>query len=235
MTRQQPTTTRPIILHAWQVRGILDGTVTQLWRPMEAGLYRRAYHPYEGDLDSDNWPMACAGVSGCLTRVECPWGEAGARLWCKEAWSLIDDHESAVCVGYVAGPGNDYAREWLTIGVERVEAARKFYGRSVIPAAHMPRWASRILLEIEQVSALPVQGVTEADALTSGIQCFDYGPDSYRPSVRQLGYGREKLALGVMTQTARDAFARHWGRDNPRHPYASNPMAWRLVVRRIES
>lgn len=207
-TEQQPINARPIILRTWEVRGLLDGTVAQLWRAMEAGVYRRAYHPYDGDLDDDGWPMACSVVSGCLTRVECPWGGKGDKVWGRETWGIVDTLNNIRI--YRADIDPDDPTEHL----KWLDRVWRHWRSSVT----MPRCYSRILLEIEAVSAVPVQGVTEADAKAAGADGL---------LLRQ----RPDLHFEHVPLT----FQALWDADNPRHPWSSNPMTWRLVVRRVES
>lgn len=199
---QQFTTARPIILPAWQVRGILDGTVTQLWRAMK----RQPESP--GCLMS----VPVGGLSyiwpheqepGVYVDYFCafPWGKVGSRIWGRETFFVYASGDAAYRADY---------------GPESFEGGAKGWRSS----AAMPRRYSRITLEIEAVSALPVQDVTEEDAKAAGMAGWAKMYCSQRPE--------DELY-------ARAYFELAWDRDNPRHPWSSNPYAWRLVVRRVES
>lgn len=223
MTQQQPTT-RPIILRAWEVRGLLDGTVTQLWRAMKrqpehvwgSGVrlsdpdYFSVHVRYPGERQTDDiW-------------VRCPWGKAGDRVWGRETWTRDIGQRGGTIV-------------YMADGLEPMLAERWY------SPVTMPRRYSRITLEVEAVSALPVQGVTEADALAGGIKKF-LPPYPFPVDWPKNGQGKYTSAYGLnyasdrsrFARSAVEAFVRQWDQDNPRHPWGGNPQAWRLVVRRIK-
>ena len=93
--------------------------------------------------------------------IACPHGKPGDRLWIREAWLPFD--EDHVIDGkhwaYMAdtAPGSDSDR------------CRKEFGYNWRPSIHMPREASRVLLEITEVRAQRLQEISEVDAIAEGL------------------------------------------------------------------
>lgn len=153
---------RPILFSGAMVRAILAGTKTQT---------RRVLKPQ---------PQPCGdGVLRPLI-TDCPHGYIGDRLWVREAWArrLDEDHLSARDIPapnrwawyWASGPGK-CCNTGCAGAAGRVRAAR-----------FMPRWASRILLEIAGIRVERVQEITEDDALREGC----YGAISARNEFTEL-------------------------------------------------
>jgi hypothetical protein len=85
----------------------------------------------------------------------------------------------------------------------------------------MPRWASRITLEVTAVRVERVRDISEADAMAEGII-----PQAY-------GFGVEGLHMSL--QTAREAFGCLWDSINAKRGYgwAVNPWCWVVAFRRV--
>lgn len=90
---------------------------------------------------------------GSLGKVQprCKHGQPGDRLWVRETWAMEGtDETSTLPLQYKADRS-----DWLKCSKWR-------------PSIHMPRWASRITLEIESVRLERVQEITEEDAIAEG-------------------------------------------------------------------
>ncbi|MCA3109876.1 MAG: hypothetical protein ING91_19265 [Rhodocyclaceae bacterium] len=147
---------RPIIFSAPMVRAILDGTKTQtrrVWKmPRGCEWYAEMGGEQAGwfvDPDCPWW----LHVNEC----RCPYGRPGDRLWVREAWLTVDG-ESAF---YRA----DYAPD---------AKGERDHGVSWRPAMFMPRWASRIELEVTDVRVELLQDINAEDAWREGVA---YSPD----------------------------------------------------------
>jgi len=82
------------------------------------------------------------------------------------------------------------------------------------PSIFMPRWASRITLEIEDVRVQRLQDISERDARAEGMLPAGANPAHYKP--------------------ARDLFRRLWNDINEdRAPWSSNPWVWAISFRRV--
>ena len=149
---------RPILFSGPMVRALLTGTKTQT---------RRVAKEFAGRDDLDAILRRFPEQSGC------PYGQPGDRLWVREAhWWFKDEHD----------PVTGYFPPKLTI--EDVEyRADGDDGRKVWrPSIHMPRWASRITLEITGVRVERLQDISEADAVAEGVYTDPACPayDGYR-------------------------------------------------------
>ncbi len=99
------------------------------------------------------------------------------------------------------------------------------------PSIFMPRWASRILLEIELVRAQRVSEISEDDAKAEGVRSHEYDTG--------LGRGGKPGFPGAEKNTyygsARGAFASLWDSINARRGFGwkANPWVWVIDFRRL--
>lgn len=92
------------------------------------------------------------------------------------------------------------------------------------PSIHMPRWASRILLEVTGVSVERLQDISEEDAAAEGISdggCLNCGEP-------------EPCGCADPKPDARDAFARLWHSINGEESWHANPWVWVVEFKRVE-
>lgn len=156
--------------------------------------------------------------SESLTALRCPFGRPGDRLWVRETWAslrftrdwetgYIDGWEEAANLrnGTVVYDADDHGFDDNGAGAEN----RGFRWR---PSIHMPRWASRITLEITEVRVERVQAITSADARAEGCEASE-------------------------RESETDAFHRLWDSLNAPRGYSweSNPWVWVLTFRRIDA
>ena len=148
----------PIIFSGPMVRAILDGRKTQTRRVIkpqpEIVDKEPRYRKNTWALWSDKIPKYKGGLI-----VSCPYGKPGDLLYVKETWRPIASSEQLL---YRADIYNVMA--WDEFG--------KWH-----PSIHMPRWASRITLEITDVRVERVQEISEENAIAEGMQGDIYGED----------------------------------------------------------
>jgi hypothetical protein len=173
---------RPILFSGPMVRAILEGRKTQTRRvvkpqpPIEE--VRKAGGMVAGLMQigretSGVWyPIGSVEtmrrVMGREPRWTCPYGRPMDRLWVRETWADIrgmgfgndprTDKPWKVAYGEDTEPGSDGDR------------ARKDYGVKWKPSIHMPRWASRLTLEITGVRVERLKEITVKDIAAEGIQ-----------------------------------------------------------------
>src|SRR5678810_176772 len=96
----------------------------------------------------------------CIDTERCPYGVPGDRLWVREPWRTVEQYDHL--------PPRDVPR---TAPIVYSDAGAPWDGISgrYRHARFMPRWASRILLEIISVRAERVQIISEADARAEGV------------------------------------------------------------------
>ncbi|MHC1795908.1 hypothetical protein LC177_21920 [Escherichia coli] len=224
-------TERGMIFNGEMVRAILDGRKTQTRRIMaiqpehsELGL-RRVIDSKNG-RDNGKYFWSQSDARGLKMRSKvfgCPYGEVGDRIWVRETYqgplfdyehmeSYLEDsskfEKSDFCVYRADGkPAPEFcdADDNLHCGWR--------------PSIHMPRWASRILLEITSVRVERLNGISEQDALSEGI-------DRERLEESQDNY--DCIADHNMTgrPTATGAFKCLWESIYGEENWQANPWVW---------
>jgi hypothetical protein len=154
------------------VRAILEGRKTQTRRPIRGatGAFwdHSAWRPVVRDGAITHWKSADGGStfgpgSPC---PRCPYGAPGDRLWVRETWALATDS----CTDYCAVQFRaDSAIQAFTVPrVIEHYGERRSLSDGWRPSIFMPRWASRIELEIVNVRLERVQQISEADIQAEG-------------------------------------------------------------------
>ena len=149
---------RPILFSGEMVRAILDGRKTQTRRP---------YNPKAG-FPREDGEVTPTTASAWTDYGPCPLGQPGDRLWVRETWGLMAHHDPTDWHrGSIDGASEDAITPMF--GVEhranwKIENENAFWR----PSIHMPRWASRITLEINRVWVERVQDITDQDAFNEG-------------------------------------------------------------------
>ncbi|EBB5941623.1 hypothetical protein CMR97_24295 [Salmonella enterica] len=218
---------RGMIFNAEMVRAILDGKKTQTRRIMaiqpehsELGL-RRVIDSKNG-RDNGKYFWSQSDARGLKMRSKvfgCPYGEVGDRIWVRETWQVIHDHidESSHVEYRTYAPSipKEKDRYWHTVYAEHFgDESREDRGFPWRPAIHMPRWASRITLEITDVRVERLRGLSEEDAKSEGII----------PSAGGVLPGWEYRI------NFRDLWMDIYGTDN----WEANPWVWVIEFKRVE-
>ena len=196
---------RPIIFSGPMVRAILDGRKTQTRRvaqpqPMKGGTIEELA-PGIGVWQCQVEKIAArpgvdsrfVGKIGCED-IHCPYGRPGDRLWVRESWAPHADMPRAAI--YRCDPGGDYQDN--------------SDGFCWHPSIHMPRWASRITLEVVSVR------VERLDEIT---------PNDCRAEGQPIGNND----IGV-----RYGFGQQWEADNGPGSWEANPWVWVVEFRQCE-
>jgi hypothetical protein len=165
---------RPILFSAPMVRALLEGRKTQTRR-----IAKNRKHP---DFGCDMAPSELIKEQQHVIERACPYGQPGDRLWVKETWRVGKPHDNkpgrdiwpradgkGVTVLYEAGG-------WLDKGGNMIypddEPMPRWAGR-YRHSRFMPRWASRILLEITEIRVERLRDISEADAKAEGVLITD--------------------------------------------------------------
>lgn len=154
----------------------------------------------------------------------CPYGKPGDRLWVRETWSVLADRHYAY-VHYAA-------TEEITKHIDRRRLTAEQDWQLAhwnkkdgwAPSIHMPRWASRILLEVVDVRVERLNDISEQDAKAEGILQHSGGSYlDYQDEGESYVYG------------PRDSFASLWSSINGRTSWNDNPWVWCVTYKRIEN
>jgi hypothetical protein len=237
---------RPIIFSAPTVRAILSGAKTQTRRVVKRysadcigwfddgdGLWaQRFIDPSSGSPYLKSW------------RDRCPYGRPGDRLWVREKWRIgaWDEDRGAVAIDYFDGP----RREWIEVpgptldgelfnrlwqqstddaraaGLTPDDDGRYQWAPGESPcrwrlSIHMPRWASRITLEITDVRVERLQDISIHDAMKEGVVETNENLRGLGPCLEWC-YAYEDL----------------WRSINGPESWAANPWVWVIEFKKLE-
>ncbi len=170
---------KPIIFSADMVKTILDGKKTMTRRLVKFKDFTTdGITPLHIELVEGRYCLFNERNGWLIGYPKCPYGKIGDRLWVRETWiegyddPLIEsegDDENAVSIIYKA----DGKEEYRTCSAETAENWGNFSADSEMVGfkspIHMPRWASRLLLEITDIRIERLQDITEADAIKEGL------------------------------------------------------------------
>lgn len=96
--------------------------------------------------------------------LNCPFGIPGDWLWVRETWGVFRKNEYRRFVLY---PNSNGSQQFLSHDVE-IDAIFQKHGKAHMPSIHMPRWASRIELEVTAVGVERLRDITPEDAIAEG-------------------------------------------------------------------
>lgn len=215
---------RGIIFSSEMVRAILDGRKTQMRRIMKpqptpcdyvdergkargghqwpSNIFRTMLH-VEGELQNGD-----GGWKG-LVGDACPFGDVEDRIWVRETWQCGLCTESTFAYKATHKP-SDLEEGWN----EKIKWR---------PSSQMPRWASRILLEITGVRVERLQDINEEDAVAEGVAPLRGGYwKHYQPDWTQ-----HQLS-------ARGSFVTLWNSINGVDAWYKNPWMWVIEFKQIQ-
>lgn len=225
-------TERPILFSGPMVRAILDGRKTQTRRVLK-GAWQAAL---EGHDHVKTWfaphDVPAAGIpnqwaeSGIWVEKWGPRGynrhlgfspfRPGDRLWVREAWAPL----AALTHG---DPGVQALadRGFYRADNSTVEGEISTWR----PSIHMPRWASRISLDVTGVKVERLQDISKDDAIAEGLQRL---PETGRWAVEQGGPCCDRTAFDPRT-----AFGWLWTSINGPGSWDTNPWVIAITFQRV--
>ncbi|HGT2598937.1 TPA: hypothetical protein ACMX8S_005078 [Klebsiella pneumoniae] len=233
-------TERGMIFNAEMVRALLSGRKTQTRRIIKP----QPEATLSGSL-SGKW--LSRPLNGLLLpkiediAIHCPFGAVGDRIWVRETWGVVSHeldedgriqpwtpdrpatviHEMPFGNGYYSGHAIYAADGDFTWGDDDgYEDGRSCWK----PSIHMPRAASRILLEITNVRVERLNAISEEDARAEGIidgGCLNCGEP-------------EPCGCANPEPDATDAFAYLWQSIYGQENWNANPWVWVIYFERIK-
>lgn len=238
---------RPILFNGDMVRAILEGRKTVTRRLVDPQPpVGHQWHGWivESSNRKDEGKASWAACEGSLAhdahRVHCPFGRPGDRLWVRENWwqagewqpryPMVDEcvwHGSSRVVYSADGlPPSEPNRHFPNGAPNGYTAADPNVAWRHRPSIHMPRWASRILLEVTAVRVERLQDITEEQAIAEGIDLDALEDSQERYDMVLAG----SCATGRATPIT--AFRDLWlstGGD-----WDANPWVWAIEFKRAE-
>lgn len=219
---------RPILMSAPMVRSSLreidpkvqTRRVVKSIAPPEAtsaGVYFAPGKAYDGEW---NWisgdPRDCDSWCSVGEPFRCPYGHPGDRLWVREAFS--GPHYREGFPPALWHP-NDEFWYWADGNPDKGDWTRPR------PSIHMPRFASRITMEVTEVRVERLQDISEADAIAEGIEP-DVQPGDAAPLWRNYATGNTTISPIYSYQTL-------WEQINGPGSWDLNPWVWVVGFRRL--
>jgi hypothetical protein len=214
---------QPILMCAEMVRAILEGRKTQTRRVIKGGIDE---HP-DGRISPHPYFVPRSRAEHASY---CPHGVPGDRLWIRESFRLRMDQDEKP-------PSQDWWKSgaWYEAdGLVAQPSGCAGGAGKLRPGIFMPRWASRITLEITDVRVQRVQEISEGDAGAEGCKASDaflmtqMGPD-----------GKERfLPVGhSLPNTTRGSFAVLWDSINAQRGFGweTNCWIWAIKFRKLEN
>jgi hypothetical protein len=235
---------RPILFSGPMVRAILDGTKTQTRRiAKDITYWHSSENPLDRCevVDGVAYCDVQVDVDDTITfDFPCKYGSVGDNLWVRETWRPMREYHGLACPQESMSIQFRASEHILDNGVWKVVAScaddnlpdgkSKYHmtgtglkkGFSIVhdtawrPSIHMPRWASRINLEITEIRAEPLRSITPADAIAEGIDMVN-------------AYHTEPgLPYPVAT------FKKLWESIDGIGAWEANPWVWVITFRRVE-
>ncbi|MDM4221801.1 hypothetical protein QTP17_23925 [Klebsiella pasteurii] len=218
-----------LIFNSEMVRALLDGRKTMTRRPIK-WRQTRATEIAERE-DGSKWPWSEDAENVCDYWHPCPFGAVGDRIWVRETWAILGN-EDGCCIDWEEKLCKADERSAARIYRASCEQRPGNYGLWSIPddadwkphtkdyqyegawrpSIHMPRWASRILLEITNVRVERLKSISDSDAIREGC------------STANMKSG----------DCVADVFARLWSSIYGAESWNANPWVWVISFKRVE-
>ncbi|MGY2258173.1 hypothetical protein [Pseudomonas sp. SDO55104_S430] len=223
---------RPILFSAPMVRAILEGRKTVTRRALAGGLDPERLGE---TMTKAQWAKVNRELPVAFGPAYfCPYGQPGDRLWVRETWYC--DHFE-VQQGPYLQPADmhdlDQSREhgelvYAADGLAPYEQEQPTWK----PSIHMPRWVSRILLEITDVRVERLQDISEQQAQAEGIVGVAFRPDDGWPICTGYMVGPDDGKSPLQT-TAAKAFSELWSAINGVDSWSANPWVWVVEFKQV--
>lgn len=187
---------RPILFSGMMVNAILEGRKTVTRRVIKPQPLHDCTH---GDYYKGTQIIGHTFDDGLGPR-KCQYGLVNDRLWVRETWQKAHVN----CWGGLpktVDPNDPEYAAYYRSGFDRSEPS------GWRPSIFMPRWASRLTLEIISIRVERLQDITPSEVRKEGLPDLDAG------------------AVG--------AFARMWSEINPKYPWQSNPWLWVIEFKKL--
>ena len=165
------------------------------------------------------------------------YGSVGDRLWVREVWARVEP--APTILQYYGIPNAWRLKEnpdLLEYWRKRVVYLADFPGKKPDECGRgssdnewrspvtMPRWASRLMLEVQEVRAERLHEITAQGCYAEGVRVYE--------GTRLILPGEEKLSDRIYL----DQFVRKWNAINgQKNPWANNPWVWVITFRRVDA
>ncbi|HBX3770285.1 TPA: hypothetical protein MHZ58_05895 [Klebsiella pneumoniae subsp. pneumoniae] len=207
---------RGMIFNGEMVRAILDGRKTQTRRPVK-------FPVHDKNLGCELAGNELAGELSAGNYLNSAFGKPGDRIWVRETWNKYGG-----LLTYRAD------HDWIDDMRKETVCTAKW-----VPSIHMPRWASRILLEITGVRVERLNAISEEDAQREGVhtEVWDQTVVARNYAARDefFQFWSEDMPHYVeMNQLYRSSFRSLWESIYGADSWQANPWVWVIEFKRVE-
>lgn len=195
---------KPILFNAAMVQAILDGRKTQTRRAMEVAAnnrFRTGSHTVMNITD----PRA----------TEYAPYKKGEKLWVRESTEVDRETHCAVELSRYCADGEPVLHSANEDDKHNGAVAHWWHSKDICPSIHMPKWASRITLEITDVRVERLQDISEEDAIAEG-------------------FCARSFCSGNLIAPASTFFMRTWDQIYGENSISKNPWVWVIEFKRVE-
>ncbi|WP_087661423.1 hypothetical protein, partial [Klebsiella pneumoniae] len=216
---------RGVIFNGEMVRAILHGRKTQTRRIVK-GTDGAVKFCKEWDINGEEIFVVLGekdhtGMNPVLGALSCPFGAVGDRIWVREAFRVHSLATDVATLAYKASERNSWTEQTHRVPV--AVCNKPATPEKWTPSLHMPRWASRILLEITDVRVERLNAISEEDARAEGIidgGCLNCGEP-------------EPCGCANPEPDATDAFAYLWQSIYGQESWNADPWVWVIEFKRV--
>ncbi len=251
---------RPILFSTELVKEILAGRKTMTRRimnpqpseefaPSKCQIYEPARYDKNGDMYQGSPIFGCYDINGEDEGYKSKYGQIGDFLWVREAWADVTD-------------AFDEADEIRNVAFRADNSVWDCYGQMVYleqlgdsgievkkwkPSIHLPKFASRLTLEIKDIRVERIQDISEKDAIAEGVS-----PLFTQAEINAKGRYWKELDLNPMPwknylwntkkdngsqfsscKTAKESFKTLWFQINGEKSWIENPWVWVIEFQKI--
>lgn len=186
---------------AWDAARVTVGALNYKVKKSAKGRYGATFISHPGAI-FNNTINVCPQI--------CPYGQPGDRLWVRENFMY---EPAEYC--WEASVSIPYREEEI---IYQADLPYDTKGAGWTPSIHMPRWASRITLEITGVMVERLQDISEEDAYKEGAkQGYDY-----------------PLTVDQKYVNSIEFFSRIWNSIHGPGAWEENPWVWVVEFKRVE-
>lgn len=224
MTTATEVREKPILFSAAMVNAILANRKSMTRRIVKLHDLENVPHVEYAD---DGMPIWCQSAEAAkrLRKADpgyfsegfkCPYGFPGDRLYVRETWFPATGEPGPLLCHYRADSDPaEFRGLWK-------------------PSIHMPRWASRITLELLEVRVERVQDISAKDILAEGVVLRSHNCEAFA----RIG-ANPKCPVSAFDNAAypdlRSLWAAAWEKVNGKGAWGRNDFCWVLGFRRLEA
>ncbi len=237
---------RGMIFNGEMVRALLDGRKTQTRRIVK-GTDGAVKFCKEWNINGEEVFVVLGekdhtGMNPVLGAISCPLGAVGDRIYVRETWAILGN-EDGCCIDWEEKLCKADERSAARIYRASCEQKPGNYGLWSIPddadwkphtkdhqyegawrpSIHMPRWASRILLEITDVRVERLNSIHDVDAMREGIQ-----------NLTTCSHADFGIPGVVNAQHPVRAFQLIWESIYGAESWRANPWVWVIEFKHVE-